>query len=234
MIKKGAITFFIIIMLLFSNNYVFADTPIRNTPQTTKEQAIAYLSDRNAEQEFIDLIPFIYEYCEDVGVEPTLVVAQISLETNFFRSSLSKSKYNTSGMKQPNGDYMKFDSYKEGIKAEINHLNLYAGYPDNHKSWLNGWCKTVEGLSGKWAEDKRYSSKLLNIINEIKSYEECEVYSEEEDSNIVDKKQDKNQDKEENKKQDKKEKKSNLLYNILNREKKHSNGFNKIMEYLKR
>ena len=31
------------------------------------------------------------------------------------------------------------------------------------------WCKTVEELTGTWAEDSQYSKKLLIMINDIKN-----------------------------------------------------------------
>ena len=97
------------------------------------------------------------------------------------------------------GDYeanahMRFKSWADGIQAHADHLGLYAGakncpkYSPNTKNYSNdkykangttldprhftylyGKCKTVEGLAGTWATDKKYATTLLKLINQIQS-----------------------------------------------------------------
>ena len=97
------------------------------------------------------------------------------------------------------GDYeanahMRFKNWDEGIQAHADHLGLYAGakncpkyspntknYPNDkykkngttldprHFTYLYAKCKTVEGLSGTWATDKKYAETLLKLINQIKA-----------------------------------------------------------------
>ena len=97
------------------------------------------------------------------------------------------------------GDYeanahMRFKNWDEGIQAHADHLGLYAGakncpkyspntknYPNDkykangttldprHFTYLYGKCKTVEGLAGTWATDKKYATTLLKLINQIQS-----------------------------------------------------------------
>ena len=97
------------------------------------------------------------------------------------------------------GDYeanahMRFKNWDEGIQAHADHLGLYAGakncpkYSPNTKNYSNdkykangttldprhftylyGKCKTVEGLAGTWATDKKYATTLLKLINQIQS-----------------------------------------------------------------
>lgn len=214
-------------VLVFSTslNIYAKSTPIRDKARSTPSQAVQFLKDHNAEQELIDLVPFIYEYCEEVGVEPTLVVAQISLETNYFKSCLCKSHKNTSGIKKTHTTYRKYDTYKDGIKAEIDLLNKYAGSNPDDKSFNSGWCTTVEGLAGKWAEDPNYSRKLLSIMSDIQSYQDCNFYD---DST--------KQDEEKSSKSPSKDTRKtpvSIIKDILNKNKQHSKGYDAIMKYLK-
>ena len=167
----------LIINLSFSNVYA---QDIISKPTSSESQCTQWLKDKNAEQELIDLVPYIFEESIKANVDPTLVIVQTSLETNYFKSDLCKSNKNTAGIKQRGNSnrYDKYNSYEEGLKAQIAHLALYAGNPQNwyyYTSWLDGWVKSIEKLSGAWAEDKNYSKKLLQMMNQIYSYEsECE------------------------------------------------------------
>ena len=90
--------------------------------------------------------------------------------------------------------HMKFKSWEEGINAHADHLALYAGakgfpkyspetkgyYNENckangttkdprHFTYLYGKCKTVEGLSGTWATNKKYAESILTLVKEIQN-----------------------------------------------------------------
>lgn len=145
---------------------------ILNPPTASQYQCVKWLENKNASKDLIDLVPFIFKESTVAKVDPILVIAQTSLETNYFKSSLCKSNYNTAGIKQRGNTskYAKYLSYEEGLKAQINHLALYAGNPQEdyyYISWLDGWVKDIEGLTGTWAEDKNYSKKILSMMNEI-------------------------------------------------------------------
>lgn len=177
--KKCIYLLIILLVVNLSSSNVYSQD-ILSKPTSSESQCKQWLKDKNAEQELIDLVPFIFKESIKAKVDPTLVIAQTSLETNYFKSDLCKSNKNTAGIKR-RGDsnkYAKYDSYKEGLKAQIAHLALYAGNPQNwyyYTSWLDGWVTNVEKLSGTWAEDKNYSKKLLQMMNQIYSYEsKCE------------------------------------------------------------
>lgn len=90
--------------------------------------------------------------------------------------------------------HMKFKSWEEGINAHADHLALYAGakgFPKyspetkgyynekckangttkdpRHFTYLYGKCKTVEGLSGTWATNKKYAELILTLVKEIQN-----------------------------------------------------------------
>ena len=50
-------------------------------PMATQDQVYQCAKDRNASQEFLDIIPFVYEYSQQLGVDPTIVLAISCLET---------------------------------------------------------------------------------------------------------------------------------------------------------
>lgn len=90
--------------------------------------------------------------------------------------------------------HMRFKSWEEGIKAHADHLALYAGAPKfpryspncashsndqykangttqdpRHFTYLYGCCKTVEGLSGTWATNKKYADDIKRLVNQIRN-----------------------------------------------------------------
>lgn len=90
--------------------------------------------------------------------------------------------------------HMRFKSWEEGIKAHADHLALYTGAPKfpryspncashpneqykangttqdpRHFTYLYGCCKTVEGLSGTWATNKKYADDIKRLVNQIRN-----------------------------------------------------------------
>lgn len=143
-------------------------TLIMNNPTVDYEQIVKWAENNGASEEYMKNIPYIWEQCKKKGVDPVVVATQCALETNFMRSELFKKSNNTAGMKETSNTYQTFNSVQEGLDAQIDHLMLYAGAIQKD-SWLCGWCKTVEELTGTWAEDSQYSKKLLTMINDIKN-----------------------------------------------------------------
>ncbi len=219
--KKCIYLLMILLVVSLSSSNVYSQD-ILSKPTSSESQCKQWLKDKNAEQELIDLVPFIFKESIKAKVDPTLVIAQTSLETNYFKSDLCKSNKNTAGIKQRGNPskYAKYDTYEEGLKAQIAHLSLYAGNPQNwyyYASWLDGWVTNIERLSGTWAEDKNYSKKILQMMNQIYSYEsKCEP--------IVDVGEQIN-----NKRTYK-----NKIYEILNRHNDNSKGLDIINKILRR
>lgn len=155
---------------------VFADTEILREPTSNEDQCIQWMIDHDVEQEFIDLVPYIYKTCIDVGIDPTLVIGQSALETGYFTSYTLRKYHNTAGIKDRTNTnkYAEYKTYKDGFTAQIYHLALYAGDPQEpyyYSDRLDGWVTTVEALSKTWAEDPYYSEKVLAIMSDIQKYE---------------------------------------------------------------
>lgn len=226
MVNKKFICLMLSLILFFFPQSSFADTPIQGEPSATQKQCELWMKDKDVEQDFIDLIPYIYKECKKANIDPVVVIAQSSLETAYYTSYAFRNYHNPAGIKNRRNTrvYQDYDSYEEGFKAQICHLALYSGNPQEdyyYSSRLDGWVTTVEGLSGTWAEDRHYGEKLLSIIRQIKSYEVPKEEKKEQETKII-------------KTSKKKEKKpTDIINNILNKNKKYSKGYEQIMKYMK-
>ena len=207
------------LILFFFPQLSFCENLIQGEPSATQEQCILWMKDRDVEQEFIDLVPYIYKECNKANIDPVLVIAQSSLETAYYTSYTFRKYHNTAGIKnrKNTNKYQDYETYEDGFKAQICHLALYSGNPQEeyyYSSRLDGWVTTIEDLSGTWAEDRHYGEKILSIIGQIKSYE---VPKKETKAKKIEKKEKKNS--------------NDVINNILKKKKNHSKGYYKILEY---
>lgn len=194
--KKGKIlSLFLCFLLLFAFNQsieVKAETSkdykiISDCPVTV-EQAEKWAKSKGATQDFIDLANLYWKYYKDCGrVNPGIAYAQAAKETGYghFGGVLDETFYNPCGLKnQEGGDdndpdaHEKFDSWKEGVQAHLDHLALYAGaagYPKNktydprHFKSIMGRCTTVNELggSGKWAPSDTYGQEVNELYRSM-------------------------------------------------------------------
>ncbi len=162
-------------------------TPLLGPATASQETLTLWAVKKGMSQEGLDLIPIYYELCQTKGLNPVIQYVQMCLETGYLykvksQSGVDASYHNPCGLKISEGgeDYkamtfMKFDSWYDGIDAHTDHSALYAGvsgYPKadtkdpRHFSWLLGRVKTVEGLSGTWAEAD-YHIKVLKLYQEV-------------------------------------------------------------------
>ena len=140
---------------------------IMSKPTASYKQLYKWAVDNGASETYLDNLQYIWDKSIENGVNPVLVATQCALETDYMRSYIFKTHNNTSGMKATSNTYKKFDTIHDGIDAQIHHLMVYAGAIKTD-SWLNGWCTTVEGLAGRWAEDPEYSNKILSMMDKVK------------------------------------------------------------------
>lgn len=156
-------------------------------PTASLYQMQKWALDKGADEEFIQLADKYIQYSKAYGVDPVVTYAQSAKETGFmkFGGVLDKSFKNPCGMKtrQGGGNYdknahQKFKSWDDGIRAQAQHLALYAGSksypwktnfdPRNFKS-IHGTARFVEDLGGKWAPSKTYGHDIVKMINQIKN-----------------------------------------------------------------
>lgn len=163
-----------LILALILHDITDAYSPVIATDNTTTaEQAIEFLKDRNATKSMLDCVPFIYDYCEEVGIDATIVIGISSLETGYGKSNLFIRNNNPGGMKARRG-WMKFDTLEDGYRTMINKIAVMAGARES-KSFYYNTCYYVRDLGNiYWVEngcDRGYYNNLISQMNKIASYE---------------------------------------------------------------
>lgn len=155
---------------------------IINKPTATLSQIEQWANSKNASQLYLDLLPVIWDKSIEYNVDPVIVSVQCALETGYLKRGNSQSGgYNPAGIKSGKNSnrYAKYDSWEDGIEAQVKLLAKYAGVYGSESSWLYGKCTTVEGLTNLWAENPRYGDILLSMIKDVKSFESKEVIKDE-------------------------------------------------------
>lgn len=173
-------------------------TPVLGPASATVAQAQEWARQNGAPQEFIDLAPLYWKIAQErAGVDPAIAYVQFAHETGFLyrdgksMAGIDASWKNPCGLKTTEGGsntnpsaHKKFESWEEGITAQIDHLALYAGakgYPrqdtpdPRHFSYIAGKAPTVEELGGKWAPSLTYGEKLVAILKELQGVKVPEV-----------------------------------------------------------
>jgi|GEM_PF-2090328 len=142
---------------------------------------------KNATALFVSLAEKYVKYAPTCGgVNPVVAYCQAAKETAFgrFGGVLNESFKNPCGMKTAAGGgdfdknaHQKFDSWDDGIKAQLDHLALYAGaegYPrkdttdPRHFPEIKGTAATVEALGGKWAGSLYYGQDVVKLSEGIR------------------------------------------------------------------
>ena len=171
--KRVFALFLCVTMLLPISGYSERKPVIATENTTTPYQAEQFLKDRNATQEMINCVDFVYDYCEKVGIDATLIIAQSSIETGYGKSRLCRKYNNVGGMKASRGGWMKFNSLKDGYRAMINKIAVMAGVRKSSAYYFNS-CYYIEDLGNiYWVEngcDYGYYNLLCKQMNTIKSY----------------------------------------------------------------
>lgn len=154
-------------------------TPIVGKSTTTIYQMKQWARSKGANQIFIDLANDFYNISVARGVDPAVTYTQSAKETNFmkFTGVLDASYNNPCGMKNSagGGDYdgeahKRFNSWSDGIYAQVDHLALYAGksgYPkysaDLHNWYINegngnSYKATAFKKNGTTTDPRHFSS----------------------------------------------------------------------------
>lgn len=214
------------------NSYAYPLLLEDNPPYIHISQAEQFLKDRNSSQELLENLDYIYKYSNEVGIDPSIIVGMISLETGYGKSNLFMNYNNPGGIKSKSG-WAHYEDKKAGIRAMVNLLATYAGIR-NPNSWLYGKSTTSEGLAGlywtNYGNDYGYHNKLKIIIETMKKYPIIE-----EKLSVVIKKEESNKDAIgiiDNIK-NKKRTSSDIIYDILHKSNKENPNVNKILDIIK-
>lgn len=127
-----------------------------------------------------DFAKIAYEEANAEGVKAEVLFAQAMLETGNlqFGGSVSPNQCNFGGIGATGGSVKgaTFANVRQGLRAQVQHLKAYASTAALNNACVDprfdlvtrGSAKTVKQLSGKWAADSGYGSKIVTIINNIK------------------------------------------------------------------
>lgn len=127
----------------------------------------------------------VLDECKKEGVKAEVVFAQICLETGYlqFGGQVKAEQCNFSGLGATDDGAAgaTFSNVRIGIRAQVQHLKGYASTESLKQACVDprfiylssrrGTAKYVQNLgNGNWATDPDYASKLMNLINQMKSY----------------------------------------------------------------
>lgn len=165
------------------------DLKIISETEVTEKQAEKWAKSKGATSEFVDLADLYFKYASDCGdVNPAIAYVQAAKETGYgkFGGVIDASYHNPCGLKTEEGGddtdadaHKKFDSWKEGVQAHMDHLALYAGasgypktdsYDERQFKSVKGTAKTVGALGGKWAPSTSYGDEVAALYDDLLSY----------------------------------------------------------------
>lgn len=166
-----------------------SDYLIIGSPTTTLEKLKEWSVRCGATKTFVRLADIYWKQAIAIGINPVVAYCQAAKETGYghFGGIVNEENHNLCGLKKDGSvednsdDYMKFNSWEEGVSAHLDHLALYAGqvgYPKpkaetkdpRHYRYLKGDAPTVYDLSGKWSISPTYGVELVNMIMRLNNY----------------------------------------------------------------
>ena len=134
----------------------------------------------NFVSKFPDLPKLYIEEATNEGVNHDLAFCQMCLETNFLRfgGDVDPSQNNFAGIGAVGGGTKGayFPNPRTGVKAQIQHLKAYASTDPIAKPPIvdprfelvtRGVAPTVYDLSGRWATDPDYGTKIISILKRL-------------------------------------------------------------------
>jgi len=172
------------------------DVKIISDSEVTVKQAKKWAKSKGATETFIDLADLYFEYSSKCGdVNPAIAYVQAAKETAYgkFGGVLDESYHNPCGLKiataadgsdTDKNAHKKFNQWKEGVQAHLDHLALYAGangYPKNDSydqrqfRTIKGTATTINSLGGKWAPSSTYGEEVNQLYKDLLSYSGVKV-----------------------------------------------------------
>jgi hypothetical protein len=135
------------------------------------------------EKEFIENLALIYtEEASVEGVNHDTAFAQMCLETGFLRFgglvTPDMNNFCGLGATGPGFPGVEFPNPRMGVRAHIQHLKAYATdaplkqlLVDPRYHLVNsGSSPAIQGLSGTWAVDRDYASKITSILERLYTF----------------------------------------------------------------
>lgn len=160
--------------------------PTRGTPQ----QAIAFARNAGAERmdEVETYINEIYRFAPEIGMDPSLLIAQSALETGYWKSYWWRERLNPAGLAiyDDPSTHERSPGFANGTiaaRAQMAHMHaevygdreplpeILQGVDASYEAVFQaGWAGTIvtlEDLGGTWATDTSYGYKIARVAAEI-------------------------------------------------------------------
>lgn len=160
--------------------------PVRGTPEGAIEFARRAGALRMDEVE--RYIREVYRLAPEVGFDPAIIISQSALETGYWKSAWWETRLNPAGLgitgdpRQENASPT-FESGIISARAQLAHMHaevygdkqplptdLQGVDPTYQNVFIAGWAGTIvtiEDLSGTWAVDPLYHTKIVRVANEM-------------------------------------------------------------------
>ena len=164
-------------------------TKIMGSAVATVEQMTAYIKTKNPSvaQSVLDMLPYYISEGKAEGVRGDIAFAQSCLETGNFKFentavTLAQNNFCGMGVTSKGKIGNSFDTPQLGIRAQIQHLKVYAStealrntcIDPRYRYVTKGSAKYVEWLGQKenpngkgWATGKGYGDKIIRILNAL-------------------------------------------------------------------
>jgi hypothetical protein len=152
------------------------------------EAAQAWARSKGAHERAVNVAPLYWSTCPRYGIPPEIAFVQAMHETAFgkFNGVVPSTYRNWAGIKTKQGGsntsasaHQVFPSDEVGVLAHVQHLARYAGaetvHPDDFlvdPRWdvVTKFTDTVEGLGGAWAPSPIYGTRLVTLVEDLRSF----------------------------------------------------------------
>ena len=148
---------------------------------TSEVQLMMFLKSKNEQalQDFPDLPRLYREEASIEGVNYDIAFCQMCVETGFLRfgGDVKSAQNNFAGLGAVGGgaEGAKFSSAQKGVRAQVQHLKAYASTEPLVQELIDprfrfvtrGVAPLINQLSGRWAADPQYGTKILAILRQL-------------------------------------------------------------------
>jgi len=159
--------------------------PIMGRGAKTVPQLASFLLREHPEADVSEVLSLAEIYVEEArieGVNHDVAFAQMCHETHYLRfdGDVHRSQNNFAGI-GATGNGVPGDSFPDertGIRAQIQHLKAYASTRRLRRPLVDprfwrvqrGSAPYVENLTGQWAADPNYDTKIINILHALAAH----------------------------------------------------------------
>lgn len=171
-----------LLLVITTGGTAVAATPIHGSQEADPERMYQFVAVHNPDFPR-EIAQAFYDIGETYGIRGDIALCQAIIETGWFRfdngTAVLPSSHNYCGLgvRQRGDKGCQFNSIHEGVTAMIQHLYAYSCLDplpegevllDPRFSHVSRGCATSwESLSGRWAMNKHYGHKILDLYKKM-------------------------------------------------------------------